>query len=85
MSYVLSDSFKMYLRDTTTPIVLAGFCYNVDRLVKVSHFSVFPFELDFFLSNFNVPAEFYRVAFYALIPPVIGNHFSTIHISTIYR
>lgn len=85
MTHVLSDSFKMYLRDTTTPIVLAGFCYNVDKLVKVSHFSVFPFELDFFLSNFNVRAEFTKVSFYALIPPDIGNHFSTIHIVTIYR
>lgn len=85
MSYVLSDSFKKYLQDTTTPIVLAGYCYKMDKLVKVSHFSVFPFELDFFLSNFNVPAEFYRVAFYALIPPAIGNLFSTIHVVTIYR
>lgn len=85
MSYVLSDSFKMYLRDTTTPIVLAGFCYNVDKLVKVSHFSVFPFEFDFFLSNFNVCAEFTKVQFYALISPLIGNLFSTLHVVTIYR
>lgn len=85
MSHVLSDSFKMYLRDTTTPIVLAGFCYNMDKLVKVSHFSVYPFELDFFLCNFNVRVEFTNVKFYALIPPEIGNLFSTIHIFTIYR
>ena len=85
MPHVLSDSFKTYLRDTTSPIVLAGFCYNLDKLVKVSHFSVFPFELDFFLSNFNVRAEFYKVEFYALIPPEIGNLFSTMHIVTIFR
>lgn len=85
MTYVLSDSFKMYLRDTTTPLVLAGYCYNMDKLVKVSHFSVFPFELDFFLSNFIVRAEFTNVKFYALIPPEIGNHFSLTHVVTIYR
>lgn len=85
MPHVLSDSFKAYLRDSTTPIVLAGYFYNQDKLVSVSHYSVYPFELDFFLSNFKIGAKFSHVSFNALISPEIGYHFATLHIVTIYR
>lgn len=84
MSYVISDSFKSYLRDTTQPIVVLAQFFQGLHLYSVSIYSLFPFELDFFLSNFKKPS-IYRcsVAFYALIPPISGNEFSKHHIVTL--
>lgn len=84
MSYVISDSFKAYLRDTTRPIVVLGEFSQGLHLFSVSIFSLFPFELDSFFSNFKKPSV-YRcsVSFYALTPPVSGNEFSKHHIVTL--
>lgn len=84
MLYVLSDSFKAYLRDTTQPIVVFAEFSQGLHLFSVSFYSLFPFELDSFFSNFKKPS-IYRcsVSFYALIPPSSGNEFSKLHIVTL--
>ena len=84
MPYVISDSFKKYLRDTTQPIVVLAEFFQGLHLYSVSIYSLFPFELDYFFTNFKKPS-IYRcsVAFYALIPPSTGNEFSKQHIVTL--
>lgn len=84
MSYVISDSFKAYLIDTTQPIVVLAEFFQGLHCYSVSIYSVFPFELDSFLSNFKKPS-IYRcsVSFYALTPPSSGNEFSKQHIVTL--
>ena len=84
MTPVISDSFKAYLRDTTQPIVVLAEFFQGLHLYSVSLYSLFPFELDYFLTNFKKPS-IYRcsVAFYALTPPSTGNEFSKHHIVTL--
>ena len=84
MSYVLSDSFKAYLRDTTQPIVVLAEFFQGLHLFSVSLYSLFPFELEHFFTNFKKPS-IYRpsVSFYALIPSKTGNEFSKLHIVTL--
>ena len=84
MTSFISGSFDEYLRDTTQPIVVLAEFYQGLHLYSVSHYSLFPFELDYFLTNFKKPS-IYRcsVAFYGLIPPKTGNEFSKHHIVTL--
>lgn len=84
MSYVISDSFKAILRDTTTPIVVLAETFRNSHLYSVSVYSIFPFELCDFLENFRKP--FFcgaRVSFFGLISPTTGNEFSKHHIVTL--
>lgn len=84
MTYVISDSFKQVLRDMSSPIVVLAEFYQGLHLYSVSHYSLYPFELDYFLTNFKKPS-IYRcsVSFYGLIPPTSGNEFSKHHILTL--
>lgn len=84
MSYVLSDSFKTYLRDTTQPVVVLAEFFQGLHLFSVSLYTLFPFELEYFFTNFKKPS-IYRcsVAFYGLILPTSGNEFSKHHIVTL--
>lgn len=84
MPYVLSDSFKNVLRDTTTPIVVLAETYSNKVLHSVSFYSIFPFELSYFLEHFQKPS-IYRssVSFFGLFPPINGNEFSKYHIVTL--
>ena len=84
MSYVISDSFKQVLRDMSSPIVVLAEFYQGLHLYSVSHYSLYPFELDYFLTNFKKPSiNRPSVAFYGLIPPKSGNEFSKHHIVTL--
>ena len=84
MTHVISDSFKQVLRDMSSPIVVLAEFYQGLHLYSVSHYSLYPFELDYFLTNFKKPS-IYRcsVAFYGLISPTSGNEFSKHHIVTL--
>ena len=81
MPYNISDSFKQVLRDMSSPIVVLAEFYQGLHLYSVSHYSLYPFELDYFLTNFKKPS-IYRcsVSFYGLIPPKTGNEFIKYHI-----
>ena len=81
MPYNISDSFKQVLRDMSSPIVVLAEFFQGLHLYSVSHYSLYPFELDYFFTNFKKPS-IYRctVAFYGLIPPKTGNEFSKHHI-----
>lgn len=84
MSYVISDSFKAYLRDTTQPVVVLAEFFQGLHLFSVSFYSLFPFELEHFLTTFKKPSVYRSsVSFYALIPPSKGNEFSKLHIVTL--
>lgn len=84
MPYNISDSFKHVLRDMYSPIVVLAEFYQGLHLYSVSHYSLHPFELDYFLTNFKKPS-IYRcsVSFYGLILPKTGNEFSKHHIVTL--
>ena len=84
MTHVISDSFKQVLRDMSSPIVVLAEFYQGLHLYSVSHYSLYPFELDYFLTNFKKPS-IYRcsVAFYGLTSPSSGNEFSKHHIVTL--
>lgn len=84
MPYVISDSFKKVLRDTTTPFVVLAETYSYTRLHSVSVYSIFPFELSHFLEHFRKPS-IYRVSvsFFGLLPPTNGIEFSKYHIVTL--
>ena len=84
MPYNISDSFKQVLRDMSSPIVVLAEFYQGLHLYSVSHYSLYPFEFDFFFTNFKKPS-IYRctVAFYGLIPPKTGNEFSKHYIVTL--
>lgn len=84
MCYVLSDSFKKVLRDSTTPIVVLAEIYRNSSLYSVSVYSIFPFELPDFLEHFRKPSfKGASVSFFGLFPPIIGNEFSKYHIVTL--
>ena len=80
MPYIISDSFKQYLRDTTTPILVAANFYRGDSLYSVVYYSLFPFELDNFLSHFSLNPRYSSVSFFGIIPPEKGSICSTFHI-----
>lgn len=84
MHYIISDRFKQVLCNMYSPIVVLAEFYQGFHLYSVSHYSLHPFELDYFLTNFKKPS-IYRcsVSFYGLIPPKTGNEFSKYHIVTI--
>lgn len=84
MPFNISDSFKQVLRDMSSPIVVLAEFYQGLHLYSVSHYSLYPFELDYFLTNFKKPS-IYRcsVAFYGLTLPTSGNEFSKHHIVTL--
>lgn len=84
MPYNISDSFKQVLRDMSSPIVVLAEFYQGLHLYSVSHYSLYPFELDYFLTNFKKPS-IYRcsVAFYGLTLPNSGNEFSKHYIVTL--
>ena len=84
MPYIISDSFKKVLRDMSSPIVVLAEFYQALHLYSVSLYSIYPFELDYFLTNFKKP-DVHRpsVSFYGLIPPTSGNEFSKYHIVTL--
>lgn len=80
MSYIISDSFKKVLRDMSTPILVAANFYRGDSLCSVSYYSLFPFELDNFLSHFSLNPRYSSVSFYGIIPPSAGSLCETYHI-----
>ncbi len=80
MPYIISDSFKKYLRDTTTPILVAANFYRRDSLCSVVYYSLFPFELDNFLSHFSLNPRYDSVSFFGIILPENGSICSTFHI-----
>lgn len=84
MPYIISDSFKQVLRDMSSPIVVLAEFYQGSHLYHVEHYSLYPFELDHFLTNFRKPST-YRpsVSFYGLILTTTGNKFSKYHIVTL--
>ena len=84
MPYNISDSFKQVLRDMSTPIVVLAEFYQGVHLYGVNHYSLYPFELDYFFDHFHKP-NIYRcsVSFYGLIAPKTGNEFSKHHIVTL--
>lgn len=84
MPDIISDSFKMVLRDISSPIVVLAEFYSGLHLYSVSHYSLYPFELNYFLTNFKKP-DVHRcsVSFYGLILPTSGNEFSKHHIVTL--
>ena len=85
MPYVLSDSFKKVLRDSTTPIVVLAETYRNSSLHSVSVYSLFPFELCDFLEHFRKPSfQGSSVSFFCLFPPTSGNEFSKYHIVTLW-
>lgn len=83
MSYIISDSFKKVLRDMSTPIIVAANFYRGDSLCSVSYYSLFPFELDNFLSHFMLNPRYDSVSFFGIIPPKNGSVCSTFHIVTL--
>ena len=84
MPDIISDSFKMVLRDMSSPIVVLAEFYSGLHLYSVSHYSLYPFELDYFLTNFKKPSiNRCSVTCYGLIPPTSGNEFSKHHIGTL--
>ena len=84
MSYIIADSFKKILRDMSSPIVVLAEFYQGLHLYSVSHYSLYPFELDYFLTNFKKPGISHcSVSFYGLILPTTGNVFSKRHIVTV--
>ena len=84
MPDIISDSFKMVLRDMSSPIVVLAEFYSGLHLYSVGHYSLYPFELSYFLTNFKKP-DVHRcsVSFYGLILPSSGNEFSKHHIGTL--
>ena len=83
MLAILSERFKAVLRDYTTPIAVVAEFYDSRhclRLYKV--FSVFPFELEHFLSNFD-RSGFPTVTFVGLLPSEVSNQFKRYHILTL--
>lgn len=84
MPYNISDSFKQVLRDISSPIVVLAEFYQGLHLYSVSHYSLYPFELDFFIEHFKKPSiSRCSVSFYGLIPPTSGIEFSKHHIVTL--
>ncbi len=83
MLAILSERFQAVLRDYTTPIVVVAEFYDsrhVLRLYKV--FSVFPFELYHFLTNFD-KCGYPTVTFVGLLPSMLSNQFNRYHITTL--
>ena len=81
MLYNISDSFKQVLRDMSSPIVVLAEFYSGSHLYAVTHYSLYPFELDYFIEHFHKPSIYScSVSFYGLIPPSSGNEFSKHHI-----
>ncbi len=84
MPYVIFNSFKDILQDTTTPIVVLAETYRYTHLHSVSVYSIFPFELSDFLEDFRKPSfQGASVSFFGLLPPTIGIEFSKYHIVTL--
>lgn len=84
MPYIISDSFKQVLRNLYSPIVVLAEFYQGLHLYSVSHYSLHPFELDYFIEHFHKPnISRCSVSFYGLIPPTSGNEFSKHHIVTL--
>ena len=84
MTSFISGSFNEYLRDTTQPIVVLAEFFQGLHLYSVSHYSLYPFELDYFIAHFHKPSIYKcSVSFYGLIPPKSGNEFSKYHICTL--
>ena len=84
MTYVLSDSFKAILPDSTTPIVVLAETYRNSYLHSVSVYSIFPFELSDFLESYSKPSfKGASVSFFGFFPPAYGIEFSKYHIVTL--
>ena len=80
---IFSDRFKAALRDYTTPIVVIAEFYDARHVLRhYQVFSIFPFELDHFISEFN-KRGFATVTFVGLLPPTSDNIFLRYHICTL--
>ena len=83
MSAILSERFQSVLRDYTTPIVVIAEFYDACHVLRYYQvFSIFPFELEHFISEFN-KRGFATVTFVGLLPPTNDNIFLRYHICTL--
>ena len=83
MLAILSDRFKSALRDYTTPIVVIAEFYDVRHVFKFYKvFSLYPFELEHFVTNFD-KLGFPTVTLVGLLPSTTDNIFLRYHICTL--
>ena len=79
----LSERFQAVLRDYTTPLVVVAEFYDARHTLKIYKvFSVFPFELDHFVTNFD-KLGFATVTLVGLLPAKLSNQFNRYHICTL--
>lgn len=79
----LSERFQNVLRDFTTPIVIVAEFYDARHVLKFYKvFSVYPFELDHFVTNFDKHG-FSTVILVGLLPPTTDSIFLRYHICTL--
>lgn len=83
MSSILSERFQFVLRNSTTPIVVVAEFYSSNHTLKhYKVYSIYPFELVTFLSEFN-KSSYSSVTFVAYLPSKLSNEFSPYHIVTL--
>lgn len=83
MLALISERFQSALRDYVTPIVVVAEYYDSRHTFKhYKVFSVFPFALVDFLSNFN-KSGYSTVTFVGLLPSKLSNEFNRYHIITL--
>ena len=80
---LFSERFQNVLRDYTTPIVVISEFYDARHVLKFYKvFSVYPFELEHFVTNFDKHG-FPTVTLVGLLPPTTDSIFLRYHICTL--